>query len=221
MTTPLLAADVILGGASPPVREIAAFASERGARFLALGVEDGDDETPQALCDGGRVAGLAKAWEEARRHHLGLLLRLMDTLSIAGLREALGVEKGTSPAKLRGTILVVVADDRTGKRLRREAPEFPSALELRPKGSHVRGLMRFVPPMGQRAAADAEDLIVPWSRADDPRIASKWAPGLARRGSRLWISDVPQADAERASRLPATGLVVRFAFGSGVVTMPR
>ncbi len=206
MTAPIVVVDFELDGARPSARDVVARAVDHGARFVALDVVDGDDETPDAHVDGRRVAKFARFVDEATRREIGLFLRVRDTLVLFGLRETLGVAKGSSSDDARGRVLVVVPGERVGKRLRREAPELPSALEVPAAGR--RGLARFLTVNMLRAAADADDLVVPWND-DAPRLVARIAPSLAMRGARVWASGVREEDAQRAAASPVAGFVVR------------
>jgi hypothetical protein len=176
---------------------------------VAATVADGDDHTPDAQVRGHRAGSLEGLAREAARRGLGLFLRLTDTLPIDGLAAALGAERSQSAATLRERVLVVVAAERVGKRLRKDAPQFPSAYEL--PATEGWSAARFVSANLRRASADADDLVIPWGRRGAADLAAKMAPELARRGGRLWISDVPEADRERAAALGPSGVVVRFA----------
>lgn len=209
MTGAILVADFVTGRATPSARDLVAAAVERGARFLAADVVDGEDETPEAHVDGHRIARLGRLAAEAFRRETGLFLRLHDTLSVADLAGALGVEKTAKSVDLRDRFLVVADGERTGKRLRRAAPQFPSALEL--SATPGRGLSRLITPNYQRSAADADDLVVPWGRIDAAKLTTRIAPMLAKRGARLWVSNVPEAEFDRATAIPAAGFVVRCA----------
>jgi hypothetical protein len=206
VTSPVFVADFEIGDARPSGRDLVDAAVAWGADFVAGDVVDGEDETPEVHVGGRRVATLARMRSEASRGRLGLFLRLRDTLPIAAMREALGVEKGAPSAASRERLLVAVDGERTGKRLRAEAPELPSALELPVKS---RGLARFASPNFQRAGADADDLVVPWGRADVEKLITRIAPILAARGARVWVCGLPETDRPRAERLPVAGLVVR------------
>jgi hypothetical protein len=204
----VVVAELVLGGAAFSAADLADAASRAGAQFFAVTVPN--HEAPQAHVDGDRVADLERMASVLRSRGLGVFARIEGTLPIPSLRDALGVAKGTSPATLRDRVLVVVDEERTGKRLRMEAPEFPSAYELRPKGDPVRGLLRFASPMWQRAAADAEDLVVPWGRLDGAKLADRYVPALRRRGARLWICGVDETTRAAAASVPAHGLIVRI-----------
>jgi hypothetical protein len=209
LSAPLLVADFELGDARPSAREFVEAAAARGAQFVVADVEEGDDDSVEARRDGRLVAGLARLADEAWRRQVGLFLRLSDTRALAGLRDALDVEKGAKVAALRDRVLVVVPGERVGKRLRRDVPEIPSALELSTAG---RGLSRFLPANYRRAAADADDLVVPWDGPNAPALVAKVAPVLAKRGARLWVSNLKPEELDDASALPVAGLVARFSF---------
>jgi hypothetical protein len=206
VTRPIFVADFEIGDARPSGRDLVDAAVACGAGFVAGDVMDGEDETPEVHVGGTRVATLARMRSEASRARLGLFLRLHDTLPIAAMREALGVEKGSPAAASRERLLVAVDGERTGKRLRHDAPELPSALELPVKS---RGLARFASPNVQRAGADADDLVVPWGRADVEKLIGRIAPILAVRGARVWVCGLQETERVRAERLPVAGLVVR------------
>jgi hypothetical protein len=209
VTAPVLVADFVLGGARPAPVELVEAAVARGASFVAAAIAEDDDDALVAEVDGHRVGGLARLAALALRHQLGLLLRLHDTTAIDGLAQALGAEKDASAApRLRERLLVVVPGERVGRRLRMEAPQFPSAYELPSSGDTI--LTRWLPVNVRRAAADADDLVVPWGRLDPARLASRIAPDLARRGARLWLSDVPETEVDRATAVGAAGVIVRW-----------
>ena len=208
MKPSVLVADFEISGRAPDAGEIVGAAVDRGAQFLAVAVEEGDKDAPDAVAGGVRIARLSSVAAAARRRQVGLVARVTDTLVVYGLREALGVAKGASAAELRDRFLVVVATDRVGKRVRSDARELPSAYEI-PR--RPRGFARFTSANMQRAAADCDDLVVPWGTIDEARIASRIVPDLARRGGRVWLSDVPPDDVHRAAALPVAGVVVRFA----------
>lgn len=205
MTAPVVVADFESDVGNLSSRELVAEAVERGAAFVAVDVVDGDDETPQAHVGGRRVASLERMGSEALRRQIGLFLRVRDTLPISAMREALGVAKGSASATLRDRFLVTVDGERVGKRLRKEAPELPSAYEVPVKRS---GFARLMSPNMLRAAADADDLVVAWS-ADAPALVARLAPVLAKRGARVWVSGVPESDVSSAMALPVAGVVVR------------
>jgi hypothetical protein len=209
----IVVADFDVGGAKPTSRDLVDAAHAGGATFVAVDVVDGDDETPDAHVGERRVAKLERLRVEAARRDVGLYLRLRDTLSVFGLRDALGVAKGASSATLRGRFLVVVDAERVGKRLRHDAPELPSALELSP--AKRRGLARLMSPNFLRAAADADDLVVPWDDGGAEKLVVRIAPDLAKRGARVWIAGLRDADLARAALLPVAGCVVRRAFDGG------
>jgi len=204
----IVVADFDVAGARPTARDLLAAAAGRGARFLAARVVEGDDETPEAHVGGRRVATLEHLADEAKRREMGLFLRLDDTLPIPGLAAALGVGKSVRSADVRDRFLLVVGADRTGKRLRAVAPQFPSAFEL--PADEGRSLARLIPANLRRATADADDLVVPWGRIAAAKLTSRIAPLLAKRGAWLWLSDVPESETGPASAVPAAGMVVRL-----------
>lgn len=206
----IVVADFDVAGARPTARDLLAAAAERGARFLAVRVVEGDDETPEAHVGGRRFATLERLGDEAKRREMGLFLRLDDTLPIPGLAAALGIDKSVRSADVRDRFVVVVDADRTGKRLRAVAPQFPSAFEL--PAEEGRSLARLLPVNLRRATADADDLVVPWGRIAAAKLTSRIAPLLAKRGARLWISDVPEPEVELAADVPGAALVVRFPY---------
>jgi len=207
MTSPIVVREFDLGAAKPTARDFVAAAVESGAAFVAADVIDGDDETPEAHVGGCRIAKLERFASEATRRSIGLFLRVPETSGVFGLRDALGVAKGTAATTLTERLLVVVSGERVGKRLRHDAPELPSALELTPASR--RGLARFASPNFLRAAADADDLVVPWSDAGAARLVTKLASDLARRGARLWISDLSDTDLADPDLPRVAGWIVR------------
>ena len=214
MTAPLLVADFVLGGARPSPAEIVAAAAARGAAFVAAFVEKADDDSLVAEIDGERISGLEGLASAAQRRQFGLVLRLRDTPPISGLAKALGEEKDAKASpRLRDRFLVVVAGERVGRRLRADAPQFPSAYELPSSGGAL--LARLLPVNLRRASADADDLVVPWGRVHPARLTSSIAPDLAKRGARLWLSEVPESEIDRATGVGAAGVFVRWAWRAG------
>ncbi len=208
---PILVADFELGGARPSPAEVVDAAAACGAAFVAAVVAENDDDTLAAEIDGERIGGLARLAALALRAQVGLFLRLTDTPPISGLARALGVERDAAAApRLRDRFLVVVPGERIGRRLRADAPQFPSAYELPSSGGAL--LARLLPLNVRRGGADADDLVLPWGRHDPARIATRIAPDLAKRGARLWLSDVPENEVDRATAVGAAGIVVRRAF---------
>jgi hypothetical protein len=211
MTAPLLVADFVLGGERPSADAVVKAAVARGAALVAAVIAEEEDDTLVAEVDEHRVGGLARLAAVSLRHQVGLLLRLRDTTPIAWLAQALGEGKDASAApRLRDRFLIVVPNERIGRRLRADAPQFPSGYELPTSGDAL--LARFLPVNLRRGAADADDLVVPWGRLDPARLASKIAPDLAKRGARLWLSGVPEDDLDRATTVGAAGVVVRWRF---------
>jgi hypothetical protein len=205
----VLVAEFLLDGSRPTAADVVDAAVARGARFLAADIVEGEGEAPDAHVAGHRVSSLARLHAVALRHQVGLYLRLTDTLALPGLAEALGAAKETSAAKLRDRLVVVVDGERAGRRLRLDAPQFPSAFALGAEGR--KGLLRFMSPNFQRARSDADDLVVPWGRFD-ARALTRFRTDLAKRGARLWISGVSEPDVAAASAVGAAGVVVRWRF---------
>lgn len=195
------------GDARPDAAAAVAAAKSHGARFLAADVSDGDGGDPEAHVGGRRVSSLAGLHAAAQRHGIGLFLRLTDTRAISGLAAALGAAKEDSSARLRERLVIVVEGERAGRRLRLDAPQFPSALALGP--SRGRSLLGLLPLNLQRARSDADDLVVPWGRLDAAAL-TRLRTDLARRGARLWISGVCEGDVAAATAVGAAGLVVRL-----------
>lgn len=209
MSSPVLVADFVLGGARPAPAELVEAAAVRQAAFVAAVVAEDENDTLVAEVDGQRLGGLERFASLAQRHQVGLFLRLRDSTPIAGLAKALSAEKDASASpRLRERFLVVVPNERIGRRLRADAPQFPSGFELPVSGDAF--LQRLFSVNLRRAQADADDLVVPWGRLDPARLASRIAPDLSKRGARLWLSDVPETDVERATAVGAAGLVVRW-----------
>ena len=214
MTAPLLVADFVLAGARPSPAELVDAAVARGAALVAAVIAEEKDDTLVAAVDEHRVGGLARLAALALRQQVGLLLRLRATTPIARLAQALSAEKDASAApRLRDRFLVVVPNERIGRRLRADAPQFPSGYELPTSGDAI--LTRFFSVNLRRASADADDLVVPWGRLDPARLVSKIAPDLRKRGARLWLSDVPEDEVDRATAVGAAGVIVRWAWREG------
>lgn len=214
MSPPVLVADFVLAGARPSPAELVEAAAARGAAFVAAVIEEDDDENLVVRVDGERLGALARLATIATRRRVGLFLRLHDTLPIAGLAKALGEERDrAAAARLRERIVIVVPGERVGRRLRMEAPQFPSAFELPSSGDSF--LARLLPVNVRRAGADADDLVVPWGRLEPARLTSTIAPDLAKRGGRLWMSNVPEGELDRANAVGAAGVVVRWPWRDG------
>lgn len=215
MTASVLVADFVLGGARPSPAEVVDAAASRGAAFVAAFVEESDDDSLVAEVDGELIGGLARLASAALRRQVGLVLRLRDSTVISGLAKALGEEKdATASPRLRERLLVVVAAERVGRRLRADAPQFPSAYELPSSGGAL--LARLLPVNLRRASADADDLVVPWGALDPARLANSVAPDLKKRGARLWLSEVPDGELDRAAAVGAAGVLVRWAWRAGL-----
>jgi hypothetical protein len=168
--------------------------------------------TRDAVLHGGRVSTLEEVLLEAHRARRGLLLRIADTRALASLAGGIGVMGGDGPASLRRRFLAVVRDAQSGKRLRMEVPDAPSALELTGTASGLRARLRGRFPNLARAAADADDLVLPVAAfAAHPKRESIPA-ALDRRGARLWLSNVPEDAEDTWREAGAAGLLVRYAY---------
>lgn len=121
---------------------------------------------------------------------LGAVLRLADTRPIGSVDAALGVTGGEGRPALLPRFLVTVPDRRVGRRLRADAPQLPSALELA-RPHDWRGRLALAFPNLARANADADDLVVPWDLFPPARLATL-SSQLARRGGRVFLSGVPR-----------------------------
>jgi hypothetical protein len=203
----ILVADFEIVGAKPSSRDLVEAAAAAGAAFVAVDAAEGDEDAPEAHLGGRRVATIERLVAETSKRGIGLFVRLRDTPPLFGLREALGVTQGASSAASRDRLVVVVDRERVGKRLRRDAPELPSALEL--ASAKPRGWKRFATPNFLRAAADADDLVVPWDGDAAAPLVARTAPLLAKRGARLWVSGLSDGDVARVGSMSVAGCVVR------------
>ena len=158
---------------------------------------------------GADLGGLRATAVAASQGGLNLMVRLGDTRTFLDIEETLAVLGELSVPALRERLLLGVADERAGKRLRTDCRWAPSAADLGTVGGGLMGALRRVAPNFVRAACDADDLLVPDGMFPRPRL-ERLAAQLRRRGSRLWIDGVP-ADAVEAWRGgPAYGVIVRL-----------
>lgn len=193
-----------------------------------LAADFGDEERPRrgrTLIDAARAAGatwavtsadadctgLRATAKAARDSGMGLLVRIDDSKTAPGLADAIDLPGVPSVAALRDSLLVVVAKERIGKRLRTDAPWAPSAVDL---GSFTGFLsfLRRAAPNYVRATCLVDDVILPHDHLPPARLAALTAK-LRLRGARLWLSGVgPERAAELAAG-PWHGLLVRCARG--------
>ena len=196
--------------------------------MTAIVAADFDDDRPlrgRSLVDAARAAGatwaatsidadctgLAPTAKAARDAGMGLLVRLTDTKAAPGLEDALGALGERSVAALRDRLLVVVSNERAGKRLRTEAPWAPSAVDLGAFAGFLSFLRRAAPNY-VRATCLVDDLIVPHDEFPPARLGAL-AAKLRLRGARLWLSDVPPDRVAGLSDGPWDGLLVRVRRG--------
>jgi len=156
----------------------------------------------------GRVATLEETMLAAHRRGVGLVIRIHDGRVTAALAGALGVMAGSGPAALRTRYLVVVPDARIGKSLRRAAPDLPSARAIARAGGAWRGALARRFPNLARAAADADDLVVPGALATPERVERRLVPVLRRRGAFVWVDAVPPALRHDYALTGAGGILV-------------
>ena len=189
---------------------------------------DEDDDAPRrgkSLVDAARAAGaswvafdadadcngLLATARAARDAGVGLLVRVGDTKSLPLLEDALADLGERSVPALRDRLLVVVATERAGKRLRTEAPWAPSAVDLGAFTGFLSFLRRAAPNY-VRAACLVDDVVLPHDLLPPARIAAV-AVKLRSRGGRLWLSGVGRDAAASLAGGPAHGLLVRSARG--------
>lgn len=132
----------------------------------------------------------------AHRRRIGLHFRVHERSVVRPLAAAIGVSGGSGHELLRRRFLVVADDAKIGRWLRSEAPELPSAVVLPEAGGGWRGALGRRLPNLARAAADADDLLLPNALAGGPTRIAALARTLARRGGYLWICDLTRAAAE-------------------------
>jgi len=133
-------------------------------------------------------ATLEETMLAAHRASIGLVVRLTDTTGIHALTGALGIMQGDGTNDLRRRYLVVVPNQRVGRRLRSDAKRLPSACWLEPTGGGWKGALARRFPNLARAACDADDVIVD-SRAFSPeRVRNDLVPHLARRAAFVWVA---------------------------------
>jgi hypothetical protein len=172
-------------------------------------------EAKEAALHDGPPCTLEEVLLAAHKAGRGVLFRIRDVRAIPTLAGGLGVMGGEGPAPLRGRFLAAVRDTRAGRRLRTEAPDAPSALELvgEPPGVKGRLWRRF--PNLHRAAADADDLIVPADVYQQLPRRDGLAARLVRRGARLWLSEVAPGDVGAWTDPALAGLLVRHPWPTG------
>ncbi len=169
-------------------------------------------ELRNAVGGARRVATLEETLLAAHRARLGLVLRIHDTLVVDTLAGALGVTGGTGPAALRARFLVVVPDMRVGRRLRADARDLPSARSVAATGGAWRGALTRRFPNLARAAADADDLVVPAALVTPERVRDTLVPHLRRRGAFVWVEGVAPERRSDYEGLGAGGLFVTLPF---------
>jgi glycerophosphoryl diester phosphodiesterase len=186
----------------------------RGANVRIGGGEDRplDDlalsEARKARTADGRVATLEETMLAAHKRDIGLVIRIHDTLVTDALTGALGIMAGEGPSALRARYLVIVPDARIGKRLRMGSPDLPSARALPAEGGGWRGALARKLPNLARAAADADDLVVPAALASPEQVRDKLVPVLRRRGAFVWVEGVPPQDFDTYAETGAGGMLV-------------
>lgn len=181
--------------------------SPRGVRALVDAARRADAAWIAISADGEDAAPVRAAWRAASDAGLGLVLRLGDTRLLADLESAIDVAGERSVPALRDRLLVVVASERAGKRLRTDAAWAPSAADLGAFRGGLLGLLRRRAPNFVRATCVADDLVVPLGLLPDDRLPPL-AAKLRSRGGRLWLSNVPQERAEALATGPWHGIVV-------------
>lgn len=182
---------------------------------------DRDDLVGRALVDAGRRAGgswvvlrsgadasVARATVRAtaRAAHdvgVGLIVRIGDTKIIGDLEEAFAPYGDLSVAALRDRVLLVVASERSGRRVRTDARWAPTAADLGSLGAGFLRVVRRLAPNFVRGACLADDLVVPHDLFPPARLASV-AETLSTRGGRLWVSGAGSSEAG-----PAFGVLRR------------
>jgi hypothetical protein len=195
---------------SAPVLVAAEFDDDalRGARLIEAARDAGASWAVQRIgADAGSARATARA---AAAAGVGLVLRVDDTRAILDLEEVLAPFGERSVPLLRDRVLLVVAAERTGKRLRADAPWAPSGADAGELSGGLLRLMRRYVPHVVRAVCMTDDLLVPHDLLPASRNASL-AEKMRRRGGRLWLTQVPP---ERAAALrdgPAHGIVLRVA----------
>ena len=158
-------------------------------------------------------ASLEQTMLAAHREHVGMLVRIHDTLGISALGAALGIMQGDQTENLRRRYLVVVADQRTGRRLRSDAAQVPSALLLRERGGKLQGVIARAFPNLARAGAEADDLIVPAALFTPDRLRKKLVPVLARRAAFAWVTGLDETTESEYADSGAGGLIVQRRLG--------
>jgi hypothetical protein len=166
-------------------------------------------DTRRVRLSGGGLCTLEQVLLAAHRCHIGVVFRVRSTLAAKPLGAGIGVTGGAGHAAFRRRFLAVVPDQRIGKRLRSDAREVPSALEIRRGERGLHAFLRRSLPNLARAGAAADDLLVPHDAFPWPKIENGLLPTLRRRGAGLWLSDVPPDSAGNWDEHPIAGVFVR------------
>ena len=158
---------------------------------------------------GGGLCTLEQVLLAAHKRGVGVVFRVRSTLAVKPLDAGIGVTGGSGHATFRKRFLAVVPDQRTGKRLRSDAKDVPSALELRHGERGLHAVLRRTFPNLARAGAAADDLVIPHDLYPWTKVESGLLPTLRRRGAGLWLSEVPPERARDWDDHPVTGVLVR------------
>jgi len=187
-----------------------------GTRMALAGGEekDVDDlelaETRGVLLAKGEVCTVEQVLLEAHRCKLGIVFRLSDTLAIPPLAAGLGVTGGQGRAQLARRFLVVVPDQRLGRRLRTDAKELPSALEIRAGEHGMKARLRRRFPNLSRAGADCDHLLIEDGVVPHTVLTGRLLRKVRSRGGELWVGGLTLERAHELREHPFGGLIVRL-----------
>ena len=162
-----------------------------------------------AISTGADLGGVRATVRASAERGLGVFLRLTDTRAIDGLAEACADLGELTVPLLRDRVVVVVASQVAGRRLRGEAGWAPSALALGAHGNPVRRWLRRTFPHHLRGGADCDDLVVSRGLFDDTALAGSLVPGATRRGARVWVEGALDEELPSLAAARVHGVVLR------------
>lgn len=183
-----------------------------------VSLDDGSEVTVESLTladtrrvrlSGGGLCTLEQVLLAAHKRGIGVVFRVRSTLAVKPLGAGIGVTGGSGHATFKRRFLAVVPDQRIGKRLRSDAKDVPSALELRRDERGYHAFVRRSFPNLARAGAAADDLLIPHDAYAWPKIENGLLPTLRKRGAGLWLTDVPPDAAGTWDEHPIAGAFVR------------
>lgn len=195
MTAPVIAVELAHGDARPADAALVAAARAAGAQWIVASADDSG-------------AALLRTVRAAAAERLGLIVRLDSTRAIEGLGAACVPLGDLSVAALRDRLLVVVARELTGKRLRGEARWAPSALAMGDDARGFRGWFRRTFPHVERGRAECDDAVVRPSMFGPATLRDRLVPEVRRRGGRVWVEGLAAGDVAAFADTGVHGVIV-------------